>query len=127
MAAKVIELNSLFHFAISVAPVTDWTLYDSIYTERYLKTPQMNALGYQNSSIQSVEAFKNAQFLLIHGTGDDNVHFQHSTWLVDKLVQSKVNNFQVQFYTDSDHRIEYHNARDHLYHLMIQFIESVVF
>lgn len=84
MAGKVLEANSpLISLGISVAPVTDWKLYgtfiiylmiqDSVYTERYMKTPDMNADGYEKSAITQMDGFKTKPYLIIHGTADDNV------------------------------------------------------
>ncbi|RKP22213.1 Alpha/Beta hydrolase protein, partial [Syncephalis pseudoplumigaleata] len=79
MAGKVIEANSqVFQAGISVAPVTNWHYYDSIYTERYMLTPQENPDGYEDTGIRDPDGFRHANYLLIHGTGDDNVHFQQS-------------------------------------------------
>ncbi|EEB98445.1 hypothetical protein MPER_02041, partial [Moniliophthora perniciosa FA553] len=79
MASKVIEMNEGIHsLGMSVAPVTSWLMYDSIYTERYMNLPELNPGGYVNASISHVEGFKNANFLLAHGSGDDNVHYGNS-------------------------------------------------
>lgn len=76
MAAKVIEANSgVFQLGISVAPVTDWRYYDSIYTERFMKTPQLNSAGYEESAVLKMEGFRKASFLVCHGTADDNGSF----------------------------------------------------
>lgn len=73
LAAKVIETNSTaFSLGISVAPVTDWRYYDTIYTERYMGTLDENRAGYQKSAVTSMEGFKHANFMLLHGSGDDN-------------------------------------------------------
>lgn len=76
MAAKVLEANAGIHsLAMSVAPVVSWRLYDSIYTERYMGLPEKNPGGYVNASITNVEGFRNAHYLLAHGSGDDNGAF----------------------------------------------------
>ncbi|KAI8887317.1 hypothetical protein K501DRAFT_175779, partial [Backusella circina FSU 941] len=73
MTTKVVEANSgLFAAGLAVAPVTDWRFYDSIYTERYMLTPEMNADGYKESAINNMTGFENTRYLLAHGTGDDN-------------------------------------------------------
>ena len=77
--------GDLFKAALCVAPVTDWRLYDTIYTERYMRTPDENPEGYRSSSAQAyVEGLK-ARFLVVHGTGDDNVHVQNTIQLANRL------------------------------------------
>ncbi|KAI8098851.1 dipeptidyl peptidase IV N-terminal region-domain-containing protein [Halteromyces radiatus] len=123
MTTKVIEADDgVFATGMAVAPVTDWHFYDSIYTERYMLTPDMNMDGYQQSAVNNMTGFDHAKYLLIHGTGDDNVHFQHSAVLVDKLTLANIHNYRVQFYPDSNHRINYHNANANVYHLLTEFL-----
>lgn len=100
-----------FKFGLSVAPVTDWRFYDSVYTERYMHTPQENGHGYNQSAVRNVTAIAEAtRFLLMHGTGDDNVHFQNSLKFLDLLDLAGVENYDVHVFPDSDHSIRYHNA-----------------
>ncbi|SAM07893.1 hypothetical protein [Absidia glauca] len=123
MTTKVIESDDgVFATGMAVAPVTDWHYYDSIYTERYMRTPAMNTDGYQQSAVNNMTGFEHANYLLIHGTGDDNVHFQHSAVLVDKLTMANIHKYRVQFYPDSNHRISYHNANANVYHLLTEFL-----
>ncbi|KAG1173035.1 hypothetical protein G6F70_006118 [Rhizopus microsporus] len=123
LTSKVIEANSgLFIAGMAVAPVTDWRYYDSIYTERYMLTPQMNPDGYNKSAVNNMEGFNNAKFFLVHGTADDNVHFQNSAVLVNKLIQANVHNYQVQYFPDSDHNIDHGNANQNLYYLLTNFL-----
>ncbi|CAJ0843099.1 21971_t:CDS:2 [Entrophospora sp. SA101] len=111
VTSKVIEADSgAFQIGIAVAPVIDWRFYDSVYTERYMKTPELNPNGYELSAVTNMTGFDNAKFLLIHGTGDDNVHFQNSLSLIDRFTLASVHNYRVQIYTDSDHSIQKHNA-----------------
>ncbi|KAJ3348478.1 hypothetical protein HDU83_001300 [Entophlyctis luteolus] len=144
LASKVIELNSgVVTTGIAVAPVTDWRFYgvwmnscffeifnpftvtpDSIYTERYMKTPLMNPKGYETSAISDMTGFKNSEFLLIHGTGDDNVHYQNSLALIWKLTASRVHSYQVQFYPDSDHSMNAGNAFSELFDLLHRFLDD---
>ncbi|KAM0787347.1 hypothetical protein ACM66B_003435 [Microbotryomycetes sp. NB124-2] len=101
---KVVETNSsVFTLAMSVAPVTDWRYYDSIYTERYMSTPQMNPVGYRNSSVRQMDGFKQVDFALAHGSGDDNVHFLNTAALLDRFTVEHVRNFRFRMFTDSDH------------------------
>lgn len=81
--------------------VTNWLYYDSIYTERYMSTPANNPDGYIRSAVNNVTAFGKVDFLLAHGTGDDNVHFANSASLVDKLTQSGVRGWRFRMFTDS--------------------------
>src|SRR6266571_1357241 len=78
--------GGLFKAALAVAPVTDWRFYDTIYTERYMRTPQENQAGYDESASLTYADSLKSSFLLVHGTGDDNVHFQNSERLVERLV-----------------------------------------
>ncbi|KAI8084550.1 dipeptidyl peptidase IV N-terminal region-domain-containing protein [Halteromyces radiatus] len=123
LASKCIEANSgVFSAGLAVAPVTDWRYYDSIYTERYMSTPKLNPQGYVNSAVNNMTGFANAKFLLVHGTADDNVHFQHTAILVDKLTKASIHTYKVQFYTDSNHFIEHNNANENLYYLLTDFL-----
>ncbi|OBZ88076.1 putative dipeptidyl-aminopeptidase B [Choanephora cucurbitarum] len=123
LTTKVVEANSgLFSAAMAVAPVTDWRFYDSVYTERYMLTPEMNPDGYMQSAVNNMTGFENTRYLLAHGTSDDNVHFQNSATLVDKLTSANIHNYQVQYYTDNDHTIQYHDAHQNVYHLLTNFL-----
>jgi dipeptidyl-peptidase 4 len=82
--------NEVFSAAVAVAPVTNWRYYDNIYTERYMRTPQENAKGYDdNSPINFTDKIK-GKYLIIHGTADDNVHFQNATQMITALVKSNI-------------------------------------
>ncbi|ORE02181.1 hypothetical protein BCV72DRAFT_309359 [Rhizopus microsporus var. microsporus] len=123
MTTRVLEANSgVFSTGMAVAPVTDWRFYDSVYTERYMLTPKLNPQGYNRSAVNNMAGFKNAKYLLVHGTGDDNVHFQHSATLVDKLTLADIHNYRVHFFTDSDHAINYHNANRNVYYILTEFL-----
>jgi dipeptidyl-peptidase-4 len=107
--------------AIAVAPVTNWRYYDTIYTERFMRTPQENPEGYdENSPIYFVNQMK-GKLLLIHGMGDDNVHFQNSVELTEALVQAD-KQFDIQFYPNKNHGIYGGNTSYHLYKKMTDFI-----
>lgn len=113
LTLKTLEKDAGEHFkyGLSVAPVTDWSLYDSVYTERYMHTPQANSEGYQAARVHNVTSIGKAdRFLLMHGTGDDNVHFQNSLRFLDLLDLNGVENYDVHVFPDSDHSIRYHNA-----------------
>ncbi|AGC77166.1 dipeptidyl-peptidase-4 [Nonlabens dokdonensis] len=115
--------NETFSMAIAVAPVTNWRFYDSIYTERYMTTPQENASGYdENSPINHVDKLK-GKFLLIHGSADDNVHVQNTMRMVEALVQAN-KQFDWAIYPDKNHGIYGGNTRVHLYNKMTNFIKE---
>jgi dipeptidyl-peptidase-4 len=96
--------NNPFKAGIAVAPVADWRLYDTIYTERFMRTPQENPQGYDRGSPVKNVAGLRARLLVVHGSGDDNVHFQNSTQLVDAL-QAAGKQFNFMMYPDRNHSI----------------------
>ena len=114
--------NDVFKMAIAVAPVTSWRFYDSIYTERYMQTPQENASGYdENSPIFHTDKLK-GNYLLIHGSGDDNVHVQNTMRMINSLVENN-KDFQSFIYPDRTHGIyKGRNTRLHLYTKMTNYI-----
>jgi len=114
----------VFKMAIAVAPVTSWRFYDTVYTERYMQTPQENAFGYDdNSPINHVDKLKGA-YLLVHGTGDDNVHVQNTTRMINALVEAD-KQFDLFVYPDRTHGINRgKNTRLHLYKKMTTFIDT---
>ena len=111
----------VFKTAVAVAPVTDWRYYDNIYTERYMRTQKDNAKGYHdNAPLNFVENIK-GKFLVIHGTADDNVHFQNSAMLIDAMVKNNIE-FESAYYPNKNHGIRGGNTRFHLYTKMTKFI-----
>ncbi len=119
----IFQGNDVFKMAIAVAPVTNWRFYDSVYTERYMQTPQENASGYdQNSPINHVAKLK-GKFLLIHGSGDDNVHVQNSMQMMEALIQAN-KQFDSQIYPDKNHGIYGGQTRVQLYNKMTNFIKE---
>ena len=112
-----------FEVAIAVAPVTSWRFYDTIYTERYMQTPQENASGYDNNSPMSHVSKLEGDFLLVHGSADDNVHVQNATRLVESLVQAN-KQFDYFNYPDKNHGIYGGNTRLHLFTMMTDFIKE---
>ncbi|MGF1669579.1 MAG: S9 family peptidase, partial [Balneolaceae bacterium] len=113
--------GDIFSAAIAVAPVTNWRYYDTIYTERYMQTPSENCEGYENNAPVNLASDIKGDYLLIHGTGDDNVHFQHTADMIDALVRNNVQ-FQTMIYPNRNHGISGGNTRLHLYRLMTDFI-----
>jgi dipeptidyl-peptidase-4 len=111
----------VFKAGISVAPVTNWRYYDNIYTERFMRTPQENGSNYDaNSPTSHVEKIK-GNYLLIHGTADDNVHFQNTVEMVDEMIKKGVK-FDSEFYPNKNHGIGGAKTRLHLYDRMTRFI-----
>ena len=112
-----------FKTAIAVAPVSNWRYYDNIYTERFMRTPQENPEGYDmNSPINHVKKLK-GNYLLIHGTADDNVHVQNAIDLMDALINAN-KQFDHFFYPNKNHGIYGGNTRLHLYTLMTNYIKE---
>jgi dipeptidyl-peptidase-4 len=124
MAALCMEKGAdVFKAGISVAPVTNWRFYDSVYTERYLRTPQENPDGYdENSPLTHADKIK-GNYLLIHGSADDNVHFQNTMEFSERMVQAGVQ-FDMAVYTNRNHGIRGGNTSLHLYTKMTNFLKE---
>lgn len=120
----ILKGNDVFSTAIAVAPVTSWRFYDTVYTERYMRSPQENASGYDdNSPINYADQLK-GNYLLVHGTGDDNVHAQNSMRMINALVAAN-KQFDLAIYPDRAHGIyKGQNTRLHLYKKMTTFIRE---
>ena len=113
----------VFKMAIAVAPVTNWRNYDNIYTERFMRTPKENPDGYDaNSPVNFVKLMK-GKFLLVHGAADDNVHYQNSMELVNAMVKAD-KQFDLFIYPNRNHGIYGGNTRNHLFTMMLNFIEK---
>lgn len=113
--------NETFKAAIAVAPVTTWRFYDTVYTERFLQRPQDNTEGYdQFSPINHVEKLK-GKYFLIHGTGDDNVHFQNAVMFQNALIKAG-KQFESFYYPNRNHGIYGGNTRSHLYQMMTDYV-----
>ena len=112
-----------FKTAIAVAPVTHWKYYDNIYTERYMARPTDNPTGYEESSPIKYAGNLKGNFLLIHGTADDNVHIQNSMALEEALIKAN-KQFDTFYYPNKNHGIYGGNTRYHLYKMMTTFIEK---
>lgn len=121
---SLLKGNDVFKMAIAVAPVMNWRYYDNIYTERFLGLPKDNAKGYDENSPLNFADRLQGNYLLIHGTGDDNVHFQNSAEMVEKLEEAG-KQFEFRIYPNKNHSIYDHtgNTRLNLYQLMTDFIE----
>ncbi len=111
----------VFKTAIAVAPVTNWRYYDNIYTERYMRTPQENPKGYDNNSPVNMVNRLEGNYLLIHGSADDNVHLQNSMMMIDALVKAN-KDFDFEIYPNKNHGIGGGTTRLHLYRKMTNFL-----
>jgi dipeptidyl-peptidase-4 len=111
-----------FRAGIAVAGVTDWRLYDTVYTERYMGGPAENQDGYVKSSPVSAAGDLHGRLLLVHGTGDDNVHAQNALVFINALID-KGKQFDLMLYPGRDHGIGDAAARKHLFRLMLAFWE----
>ena len=110
----------VFKMGIAVAPVTNWRYYDNIYTERFMRTPEENENGYdENSPINHVDKLK-GKYLLIHGSGDDNVHYQNTMEMVNALVAAD-KQFDLFIYPNKNHGIYGGNTRNHLFKMMFDY------
>lgn len=112
-----------FKAGIAVAPVTNWKYYDSVYTERYLRTPKENSGGYENNSPINFAKSLKGKFLLVHGSADDNVHVQNSMDMVTALVNAN-KPFDFFIYPNKDHGIYGGNTRLHLFSKMTNFLKE---
>ena len=111
----------IFKTAIAVAPVTSWRYYDNIYTERFMRTPLENKKGYdENAPLNYVDKIK-GNFLIIHGTADDNVHFQNSVMMIDEMIKKNID-FESGYYPNKNHGINGGNTTFHIYSKMTKFI-----
>ncbi len=117
--------TDMFKSGVAVAPVTDWRLYDSIYTERYMGLPKDNAEAYMKSSPVNVAADLKGNLLEIHGTSDDNVHFQNTVQMVNAFINSG-KQFELMIYPRKTHGIAGKEARTHLFHLIDDHFEETL-
>ena len=115
--------NDVFEAGIAVAPVTNWKWYDSIYTERYMRTEQENQKGYADNSPTNFASQLKGNYLLVHGLADDNVHFQHTAEMANQLIAAN-KQFDTMFYPNRHHSIGDSNAKIHLYTLMTRFLDE---
>ncbi len=115
--------NGIFNTGIAVAPVTHWRFYDTIYTERFMRTPRDNPDGYNDNSPLTLAKDMKGNFLLIHGTADDNVHLQNSYEFAEAMVQADFQ-FDMQYYTNRNHSIYGGNTRNHLFQKIFQYFNQ---
>ena len=110
-----------FKAGIAIAPVTDWKLYDSAYTERYMRRPQVNERGYTSASLLTHASDLTGNVLIIHGTADDNVHVQQTMQYIDALVRAD-KQFEMQLYPDDNHFLKKGNNYIHMHQRVLQFL-----
>ncbi len=111
-----------FRAGVAVAPVTDQINYDSIYTERYMGQLKDDPTGYEQSDVNKVASDLHGELLLVHGTGDDNVHFQNSAQMIDALIKAG-KQFRLMIYPNKTHSISGPDARTHLFHMIADHFE----
>ena len=112
-----------FKAGVAIAPVTDWRLYDSAYTERYMRRPQVNEYGYRNASLLTHANDLSGNVLIIHGTADDNVHVQHTMQYIDALVRAN-KQFEMQLYPDDNHFLKKGNNATHMHNRVFLFLKK---
>lgn len=117
----ITKSSDVFKTAIAVAPVTHWKYYDNIYTERYLRTPQENPTGYEENSPLNFADQIIGNYLIVHGTADDNVHFQNAVEMVNKMIKANVE-FDSEYYPNRNHGIGDGAARKHLFKKLTEYI-----
>lgn len=119
----ILKGNDVFKAAIAVAPVTNWKWYDTIYTERYMRTDDENPDGYKdNSPVYFADQLQGA-YLLVHGNADDNVHFQNAAEMANALIKAN-KQFETYYYPNRNHGIYGDNARLHLFTKMTNFLKE---
>ena len=115
--------NGIFKAGISIAPVTDWRFYDTVYTERFMRTPKENATNYDLCSPIQLANKLQGNLLLVHGTADDNVHYQNTLYYAEALVEAG-KNFDMQIYSNKNHSLLGEKTRNHLYTRIIDFLNK---
>ena len=114
-----------FRAGIAIAPVTDWKLYDTGYTERFMRRPQVNPRGYREASLLNKATDLTGDVLIIHGTADDNVHVQHTMQYIDALVRAD-KQFEMQLYPDDNHHLRKGNNALHMHERILRFLERAL-
>ena len=116
------EGRGVFRAGVAIAPVTSYRFYDSVYTERYMRTPNENSAGYDDNPITRAEKL-HGDLLIVHGTADDNVHYRNTAEYSEALVQAG-KQFQMQVYTNRNHSIYGGKTRLHLYTRVAEFFKD---
>lgn len=121
--SKQSDNSPLFKCGIAIAPVTSWRLYDSAYTERFMRRPQVNDFGYEGTDLMKMASELTGNLLLVHGLADDNVHAQNTLLYTDALVKAG-KQFEMQLYVDDNHSIRKPANYAHLHHRIMLFLEN---
>ena len=121
--SKQSDKSPLFKCGIAIAPVTSWRLYDSAYTERFVRRPQVNDFGYEGTDLMKMASELTGNLLLVHGLADDNVHAQNTLLYTDALVKAG-KQFEMQLYVDDNHSIRKPANYAHLHHRIMLFLEN---
>jgi len=119
----LLKTNNIFQVGISVAPVTDWEMYDTAYTERYMQRPVDNPQGYKSTSVLPLAKNLETPLLLVHGLSDDNVHFANGASMVDALLKAD-KYFEAMFFPGKKHGLRGHETRAHLFTKITRFLEK---
>ena len=119
------QKNHPFKAGVAIAPVTDWKLYDTGYTERYMRRPQVNPRGYEEASLLPIAKDLAGQVLIIHGSADDNVHMQHTMQYVQALVDAD-KQFEMQIYPDDNHHLRKGNNAKHMHERVLNFLRKAL-
>jgi dipeptidyl-peptidase-4 len=117
---SLLKGNEVFKMAMAVAPVTNWKWYDTVYTERFLRTPDENKQGYEDNSPVNFANRLKGKYLIVHGMADDNVHYQNAVEMVNALIRAN-KPFDMQFYPNANHSIGGHR-RIHLFNKLTEFV-----
>lgn len=117
------QQEMLWQCGIAIAPVTSWRLYDSAYTERFMRRPQVNDFGYEGTDLMKMAGDLTGELLIVHGLADDNVHAQNTLLYTDALVKAG-KQFEMQLYVDDNHSIRKPHNNKHLHHRIMLFLEK---
>ena len=117
------QQEMVWQCGIAIAPVTNWRLYDSAYTERFMRRPQVNEFGYEGTDLMKMAGDLTGNLLLVHGLADDNVHAQNTLLYTDALVKAG-KQFEMQLYVDDNHSIRKPHNNEHLHHRIMLFLQN---
>ena len=117
------QQEMVWQCGIAIAPVTSWRLYDSAYTERFMRRPQVNDFGYEGTDLMKMAGNLTGELLIVHGLADDNVHAQNTLLYTDALVKAG-KQFEMQLYVDDNHSIRKPHNNKHLHHRIMLFLEK---
>lgn len=122
-ASALLKGNTTFSTAVSVAPVTNWAFYDNIYTERFMRTPQENPIGYNDNAPEKMVGLLEGNLMLVHGVTDDNVHFQHAAVMTKNLIEAG-KHFESLYYPNKNHSIPGQKTRKQLFEKITNYFNK---